>query len=124
VIARRILLAAALVLVACTDAGPAIGRAALTATLDSPNGDEGAAVIELFGEGVLGVRGTGATEVYSDRVGETTRVVLIHPTGGTLSFEVELLNRRRRPVAVVREVAGPDDELRSDLSGYHVGFTR
>ena len=121
---RRALLALSLVLAACTDAGPAVRRGDLTVTLISPNGDEGAAVLLLLGEGVVDTRRVGETEVYSELADGAMRVVLVHPAGGTLSFELGLTNWRRRPVAVVSQVAAPDDQLRDDLSAYRVSFTR
>lgn len=126
---RRVLLVAALALAACADAGPLIGHGVLSATLRSPHGDEGAAVLLLAGEGVLGVESVGQTEAYgavsgAAVAGAATRVVLVHPTGGTLTFQVEMIDLSRPLVAVVREVAGPDDELRTELSGYRLELSR
>ena len=121
---RRVILLAALAVAACSDFGPSLGPGILTATLRSPNGNEGAAVLILLGDGVIDVNAVGSTEAYATTSGETTRVVLINQSGGTLTVDVELSDRRRRPVALVQEVAGPDDELRSDLSGYRVELSR
>jgi len=117
---RRLLFAAALVLTACSDAARPSGPGAHTATVRSPHGAEGAAVLTLVGEGVLDVRPVGGTEVYSVVSGALTRVVLIDQAGGTLAFEVIVAELSRPLVALLQEVAGPDDELRDDLSGYRV----
>jgi hypothetical protein len=122
--ARRALLAGALALAACIDAGPRVGPGTMRVTVTSPHGDEGAAVLLLIGEGLLDAQGLGETEVFAETEGETTRVVLIHPTGGTLAFEVEMVDLSRPLVAIVREVAGPDDALRGDLAGYGVALSR
>lgn len=117
---RRSALVAALLLAACTDHGPPSGPGSLTATLRSPNGPEGAAVLLLAGEGVQEVLPVGDTEVYSTMSGTETHVVLVNQTGGTLAFRVTVADRRRPLVPVVTEVAGPDDALRADLGGYAV----
>ena len=77
----------------------------------------------LAGEGVLDVGPVGETEVYAERAGSETRVVLIHPSGGTLAFELLMADLSRAPVPVIVEVAGPDDELRA-LDGYRVVLSR
>ena len=121
---RRLFLLVALLLASCTDVGPVRGPGTFLATLSSPNGDEGAAVLVLLGEGVVDVRGTGGTDAYAATSGETTRVVLIKLPGGTLEFEVTVADLGGPLSALVQEVAGPDDELRTDLSAYRVEFGR
>lgn len=121
---RRTALVGALVLAACNDAGPRAGPGTVTATLRSPNGAEGAAVLLLAGEGVTGVEPIGDTEAWASTVGDETRVVLVNQAGGTLAFEVALADVRRPLVADLVEVAGPDDALRGDLTGYLVEIVR
>jgi hypothetical protein len=121
---RRAALVASLVLAACTDVGPGRGPGTLTATLRSPNGDEGAAVVLLVGEGVVGVNPLGATEAYSVVSRAATRVVLINQAGGSLSFELEVADLRQPVVGLVQQVAGPTDALRSDVSAYRLEFGR
>ena len=122
--AHGLLLAGLLALASCTDAGPPVGPGTVRVTLDSPHGAEGAAVLLLVGEGVARVRGEGEIAVYSDTRGETTRVVVVHPDGGTLWFTVDMVERSRPLAALVEEVAGPDDEVREDLDGYAVRLGR
>jgi len=121
---RGAILFATLAMAACTDVGPFQGPGTLQATLSSPNGEEGAAVLLFIGEGVLDVNAVGDTEAYAIASSATTRVVLINHAGGTLSVEVRVADRSRPLVALVQEVAGPDDELRSDLSAYRVELSR
>ena len=112
------------VLVGCSDVGPSGGPGMLTATLSSPNGDEGAAVIFLLAEGVVEVSPLGDTEAYAVTSGQTTRIVLVNQAGGALTFGVNVEDVSRPLVGLVREVAGPDDMLRSDLAGYRVEVLR
>ncbi len=123
--ARLALAALTLLAVACAD-DPVPGPGSLEAAVVSPNGDEGAAVLLLLGDGVDAVAGLGDTEVYaSTSTSESrTRVVLLHPTGGRLTFRVDVSDVTQPPAWAFEEVAGPDDELRTDVSGYSVEFVR
>ena len=111
------------ILAACGDAGPVSGPGTLTAVLVSPNGDEGAAVISFSSTGV-GAIGTVSGEVYSRISGDSVTVVVINEPGGELSFSMTLADTTQKPVGVVEQVAGPNDELRGALSGYDVEFRR
>lgn len=121
---RPILLAALAVAAGCSDLGPPRGPGTLTGTLRSPHGAEGAAVLLSLGEGVGDVRGVGGTQGYAETVADVTRLVLMHERGGTLSFEVDMRDVARPPSMVLREVAGPDDVLRPELSGYRLELAR
>ena len=121
---RRLSLLAATIFLcaACSDHGPVGDLELLTATLVSPNGAEGAAVIVLYDvAGVLAP--VGDTEIYQSQGAALTRLVLINQVGGALSFEVPVPSGGVPPIAIVQQVAGPDDELRTSLSGYRVEFT-
>jgi hypothetical protein len=121
---RRALLfiAVAFAVAGCTETGPVSGPGVLTATLDSPNGSEGAALVILTGDGIGDVTSVGATDVHV-RAGTTgTQIVLINQVGGLLQFEVALADTTQLPQVAIQEVAGPDDELRSSLIGYVVEF--
>ena len=111
-------------LTACSDEGPQAGPGTLSASVVGPNGDEGAAVILLLGDGVTSVSPAGGADLYVRDGNSTTRLVLVHPTGGELSFELTLEDVTNPPSFVVEEVAGPDDELRSDVSAYSVELVR
>ncbi len=112
----------------CADEGPVSGPGTMTATVVSPNGAEGAAVVVLLGDDVGAVSATGAAEVYSFEQGfggsSSTRIVLINQGGGELSFRVAVADTTSPPAFVLEEVAGPDDALRPSLSGYGVEFVR
>ena len=108
---------------ACTDQHQLPGPGTLTATLRSPNGPEGAAVVLLAGEGVSQILPVGDTEAHFSASGDETRVVLVNQAGGTLAFEVLVLDRDHPPVGIVTEVAGPDDALRASLAGYFLEIT-
>jgi hypothetical protein len=115
---RQAFLVAGLVLAACTDHTRPSGPGSFTATLISPNGPEGAAVVLLVGEGVSELHAIGDTEVHAITSGDETKVVLINQVGGTLAFEIAVADLRRPLVGAVTEVAGPDDALRTSLTGY------
>lgn len=108
---------------ACADEGPVSGPGDVTATLIGPNGPEGAALLVLLGEGIEAVEAVGGVELYSATSDGGVQIVLVDQAGGDLSFRVSLADTTRLPQAIVRQVAGPDDELRS-LDGYSVGFGR
>lgn len=121
---RRILAAIALggavLLARCGDDPSRPGT--LTATLMSPNGAEGSALIVLYGPG-LGTVSPIEGRVFSRQAGDTVRVVVVNPEGGTLRFTVGVEDVARVPTAAVVEVAGTDDRLRA-LTGYDVEVTR
>ena len=108
---------------ACGDAGPESGPGTLTATVHSPNGAEGSAVVTFFGEGIGDVTPlTG--RVFDQRRGDTLRVVLVNDEGGALSFAVAVADTTRPPSGLVLEVADADDRLRSATAGYSLEFRR
>ena len=111
-------------LAACADQAPESGPGTLTATLKSPNGTEGAALVVLIGEGIGSVSAVGRTEVYSYAGPDATQVVLIDQAGGQLAFQVAVADTTLPPLVVIRQVAGPDDELRSILTGYDLELRR
>jgi hypothetical protein len=123
---RRSLLAALAVtaLGACTDEGPRAGPGTMTATLMSPNGAEGAALVVLVGGDIGAIAAAGDTEVYSHSGSTTTQVVLINRDGGDLSFQVLVADTTQPPSFFIQQVAGPDDRLRVALAEYGLEFVR
>jgi len=119
-----VLLLLAGLLAACSDEAPVSAPGTLSATVVGPNGAEGAAVVLLLGDGIQSVSPLGPTEMYAGAGSSQTRVVLIHPAGGDLMFEVAVADTTEPPAWVIEEVAGPDDALRSDLAVYAVKFGR
>lgn len=117
--------AASLGLLACGDgAGPVSGPGTLTATVESPVGSEGAAVLVVFGDGVEGVRQSGDGWLYSERSGDSVTVVVVADQPGVLTFGVDVADTTLAPLAEVLQVSGPDDELRANPSSYSVEFRR
>lgn len=123
-VARLAALGAVVVAGACSDEGPVSGPGTMTATLAGPNAAEGAAVVALLGDGVGDISPIGSTEVYARAANGSTRIVLINPNGGELSFRVAVSDTTQPPAAVVEQVAGPDDELRASLETYSLELSR
>ncbi len=110
-------------LVACADQSPP-GPGILTATLKSPNGAEGAALVVLMGPGIGEVTPVGSNQVYSNSSLDEVRVVLINQNDGTLAFRVEVADTTIEPAAIVEEVVDPGNRLRPTADGYELEFRR
>lgn len=93
------------------------------AVLQSPNGAEGAAAIELTGPGIQSVTAT-TGQIYSQGAGTTTRVVLVQVPAAPIEFRVTMAPGQRPPAARVVEVADGNDLPRASLDGYRVTFRR
>jgi hypothetical protein len=109
---------------ACSDEGPVATPGTLHAAVVGPNGAEGAALIYLLGDGVESVSSAGATEVYASLSDSRTRIVLIHPSGGELTFQMAVADVTDPPAWVIEDVADVNDDARPDLTAYSVEFTR
>ena len=109
---------------ACSDEGPVSQPGTLTASVVGPNGAEGGALIMLLGDGVEAVSPGGGTEVYVSSADSRTRIVLIHPTGGDLTFEVDVADVTDPPTWVIEEVVDVDDQVRADVSAYSLEVAR
>lgn len=123
-IARYVGLTGIVLLVACGDDPPLPGPGTLTATLVGPNAAEGAAVVQLFGEGIQSISAVSPTQAFPRLDANGARVVLVNHDGGTLAFELALTDTLQKPEILVIEVAGPDDELRADVTSYDVELVR
>ena len=119
----RLVLFAALVLtaVSCDSTEPKGGPGTVTAVLVSPNGPEGAAVLDVNGV-VESFTATNDVSVYTTPSSTGTRVVLVRVTPGELSVKMKVSNTLEPPPVTVVEVAGGDDKLRASVSGYQVAF--
>ncbi|HEX2077759.1 MAG TPA: hypothetical protein VHG08_08625 [Longimicrobium sp.] len=93
------------------------------AVLESPNGAEGAAAIELTGPGIESVTSTSG-QLFATSSGNTTRVVLVRQTAGDIEFKVTMARGQQPPAARVVEVADGSDQPRASVSGYRVTFDR
>ena len=119
-----IALAAVLALGAC-DAGdpgdPPGGE--YRARLRSPNGDEGAAALELTGPGIQSIAADG-TRLHTQPSGNTTHVVLIRDPAGPIEFRITMAPGQAPPAVRVVEVVDGNDRPRPSLDGYRVTFSR
>jgi hypothetical protein len=110
-------------LVACGDSGPEAGPGVLTATVVSPHGAEGSAVVSIFGPGIGDLTPLGG-RLFEWRRADTVRVVLANDEGGDLAFAVAVADTTQPPVGVVLQVADAQDRLRDVLTGYELEVRR
>ena len=110
-----------LALAGCDSLGPEdpVGSGAIFVDLQSPNGDEGAAVFEIENPLGLGEITSLGGWLFHEEVGEKIRVVAILTTPGAIQFQVRADDVGNLPVINVIQVAGPENELRS-IDGYQV----
>lgn len=119
-----LLAGAVLLSAACGDTGPESGPGTLTATVVSPNGAEGAAMVEFFGPGIVDVAPLDG-RMFSERRGDTVRVVLVRDgDAGDLRFTLTVADTTQLFTGTVLEVAGPDDALRPGVSTYSLEIRR
>lgn len=93
----------------------------LTATLVSPNGGEGAVLLELTGEGVGDVALASGGHVFVEGT-SPKRVLLVFDEPGTTRFTVEVPDVGDPPAVRFVEVVAPNNQVRASLSGYKVEF--
>jgi hypothetical protein len=118
--------AAALLALAACDGGtepPPPAGGDYDAVLQSPNGAESAAQLELTGAGIEDVQADSAY-LASSPVSGGRRVVIVRAQPGTLRFRVRMAQGQAPPSVQVVDVAAPDDQVRASLAGYRVTFTR
>ena len=107
--------------VGCDDGPPVPG--ALRVYVVSPNGLESAAIVEL--DGLFDqVEAAPSGTVFSEVTDGRTRIVVIMRSQGDVWFQVFVPNINEPPTATVLEIAGPSNDLRSDLDGYRLQFER
>ncbi len=105
------------------DVGPEIRPGFLSASLVSPNGFEGAALVSIVGVGLGDVESAGG-RVFTFSRSDTTRILLVLDTPGDLSFRISVPDVDNPPVATVLQVADGENVLRPDLSAYRVRFSQ
>jgi hypothetical protein len=91
--------------------------------LQSPNGVEGAAAIELTGTGIQSVTAS-VGRVFTQASGGTTRVVVVSEPAAQLAFRVTMAPGQGPPAARVVEVVDGSDQPRASVAGYSVTFSR
>ena len=115
--------ALALTVSGCTDdpVVPPGGPAEFQVTLISPNGPEGAALIEIDQTGLRPITVLGG-DAFSQQLGDVTRLVIVLTDPGQIAFLMRVDDAAVLPTAKVLEVADADDELRASVTGYRVDF--
>lgn len=120
-LATALACAAAVLFSACgedaTQPAPVPGDLAVNVV--SPNGFEGAAVLETADEGILEITSE-AGQAHHWRAGDVSRVVVLLDEPGDIRFTLSVADLNRPPRLRVVEVSDPDNRLRSILLGYVV----
>jgi hypothetical protein len=92
----------------------------LAVSLVSPNGTEGAAVLETNDVGVVEVTPEVGQQAFRLTAGGVTRIVVLLDEPGDIGFTLSVEDLNRPPQLQVVEVADAENRLRPDLSGYAV----
>ena len=103
--------------------GAALSGGEYIATLESPHGAEGAAILEITGPGVEEVFASSAT-VFQQPVSGGRRVVLVREPAGPIEFRVRIAPGNELPQVRVVQVVDGNDAVRPSTDGYRVSFTR
>jgi len=98
---------------------PPTGSGTVAIRLVSPNGPEGAALLEVDAAPVRSVTPDDDV-VLSKAAGDRMRIVLVRATAGELRARLTLAETSAELHATVVQVADSLDALRPDLSGYRV----
>lgn len=122
---RLALLVPALCLAACDSGGTGAEAPGgeYIAALESPHGPEGAAILEVSGDGVESIRST-SLSLFRQPISGGTRLVLVREPAGRLEFRVRMAPGSRPPAVRVVEVVDGEDRQRAAVDGYEVTFTR
>lgn len=106
---------------ACGETSGPSGPGQLQITLNSGNADDAAALLELSGNGLGDLEVSGG-QAYSQRDGNTTRVVIILDDPGTIVFSIDVDDISQRPTVRILEVADGSNRVRDSVSGYQTTF--
>ncbi len=112
---------ATIALIGCDGSTPPDGPGTVTAALVSPNGAEGAAVVDVAGA-VENISGSSDVAVYTTPSPVGTRVILVRATPGNLEMSFRTQDISRPPNLAVVEVADANDAIRSSLTGYRMEY--
>ena len=91
----------------------------LAVRIVSPNGLEGAAVLQTAEDGILGVTAD-VGQAHHWRARNVSRIVVLLDEPGDIRFTLSVTDLNRPPSLQIVEVADPDNRLRSPLLGYVV----
>jgi hypothetical protein len=92
------------------------------AALESPNGAEGAALLELTGEGIESVTAA-SLSLFQLPITGGRRVMLVREPAGRIEFRVRVAPGSEPPAARVLQVVDGNDEPRASADGYAVTYT-
>jgi len=115
----------------CIDSGDEVGpgveveTVVLQARLESPNGPEGAVLLDVSTDEVRGIRSVDdQTSVLGRNVGGRSQVAVIRDFPGTIEFEVLAVDGPGLPEMRILQVADWENHLRNDVTGYTVEMER
>jgi hypothetical protein len=91
----------------------------LVVSLVSPNGGEGAAVLETSDEGIVDIAAEGA-QAFQWRAGGGSRIVVLLDEPGDVRFTISVEDVNKPPQLEIVEVADGDNRLRESLTEYGV----
>lgn len=92
----------------------------LDVVLESPNGPEGALLVEI--DGPLQAVETESGHLFRNDAEGRTQILIVLESAGEIGFRIGVANGADPPEYRIIEVAGPDDRLRGDLAGYRLSF--
>ena len=119
---RGLCIAALLYPLGCGDVAPVSAPGPLTATVESPNGAEGAVLLHLVGGGISFLEPlTG--DLYTSVLGDTTKVLVLLDIPGEIAFRLNVTDTTQPPVTTVLQVSDGQNEVRASLAEYRVRFT-
>ncbi len=118
---KALIALAALSFIACDDdpTPPEPVPGDLRVTVVSPNGVEGAAVLETGDAGIVGISANGA-QAFHRRAGGLSRIVVLLDQAGDVRFRLSVDDLNRPPRLRIVEVADGSNTLRPSLAGYSV----
>ena len=108
-----------LFVIGCDGSTEPSGPGTITVSIVSPNGAEGAAILDIVGP-VETVTGANDVSAYPTPSATGTRVVLVRMTPGSLQVRLGIPDVSRPPSVSVIEVADGNDRLRESVGGYSV----
>ncbi len=111
----------ALAVSGCADAIP--GPGTMTVTLEGPYVTEGAALISLFGDGIMGVTEING-RVFGEHDADSFIVVIVAEPSAKLTFGLQVIDTLAAFEAHLLQVAAPHDALRTILADYEVDIRR
>lgn len=110
---------AALAFAGCEGSTRPDGPGTVSASLVSPNGAEGAAILDVIGS-VDAFNGSSDVSVFTTPIANGTRVIVVRLNPGTLEMSMRIPDVSNPPAITVVEVAAGDDRLRTSVAGYGV----